>query len=169
MNNAVNTIARGIEAGALKAGASQYLEAIEAAKQQLADNQVLVVQNDDEMEITTNAERTKGIILYTFAESVTEIMIFTKGLKEVYVPQSTKAIISDGLANQEILEKVELPQGLEFIGDSAFSQCIKLTLHVPDTVTRIEPNAFKNVPHIYYNGPATWEEGNTYWGALAMN
>lgn len=169
MSSKLNTIAKAVENGTLTNAASQYLETIEAAQRQLADNQVLLVQSADAMEVTTNAEKSNGIMLYTFGESVTEIERFPQGLKEVYLPQSTKAIIAGALAGQGDLEKVELPQGLEYIGDFAFEQCTNLTLHIPDTVTIIAPNAFAGVPHIYYNGPATWEEGNTYWGAIAMN
>lgn len=189
MSKAVNTIARSIEAGALKAGASQYLEAIEAAQRQLADNQILVVTYASLVE--TTSLRKKFISLYTYESSVTTITRVNDAI-EVYLPNTITNIGEGAFAYLDTLEKITiptslksigpgafattinikediiLPDGLETIGDEAFADAginNSIAIHIPSSVTLIGENAFGGVAHIYYNGTAT----GAPWGAQAMN
>ena len=56
--------------------------------------------------------------------------------------------------------------GVTAIGDRAFKGCSSLVeLTVPDGVESIGDEAFAEVQHVYYHGPANGEP----WGANAMN
>ena len=64
--------------------------------------------------------------------------------------------------------------GVEKIGAGAFSDCKSLkNLIIPDSVIEIGENAFKNVPHIEYNGSAEDLKDIWFikhkWGAKKMN
>ena len=208
MSKAVNTIARGIEAGALKAGASQYLEALEAAKRELKWGQVLlIVTIDFDPDYSEDS-----ILLFDFGEVYgIERMDITKtsgrqDVKEAYFGEGIDYLGEDGRVlfgskNMEFLNVLELPKNLKTISANAFAGANSATkdlhlpeglreigasafekwgaanwygenipaIYIPDTVETIGANAFKDVPHIYYNGPATWPEGNDRWGAMKMN
>ena len=56
--------------------------------------------------------------------------------------------------------------GVTAIGDRAFKGCFSLAdLTVPDGVESIGDEAFADVQHVYYHGPANGEP----WGANQMN
>lgn len=62
---------------------------------------------------------------------------------------------------------IDIPHGVTAIGERAFAGCSKLiSLKVPETVTQIGKDAFLDVPHIVYYGPAQSEDN---WGALSRN
>lgn len=50
-----------------------------------------------------------------------------------------------------------------------FYSCESLELTVLDTVTSVGTNAFYNVKHVTYHGPAVYGENDQYWGAKAFN
>lgn len=60
---------------------------------------------------------------------------------------------------------VVVPSGVKEIASDTFTGCTGITsISVPDTVTEIGTDAFKDVPVVYYNGSAA---GST-WGATAV-
>lgn len=64
------------------------------------------------------------------------------------------------------LTNVTIPDSMKEISYWAFRQCVNLKLTVPDTVTKIGSDAFMDVPHIIYHGPAQSENN---WGAKSRN
>lgn len=66
-------------------------------------------------------------------------------LEQITFPSTLKAVLSSaftyctGLVNTN-----DLPEGLEFVGSNAFSNCRKLTVTIPSTVTNISMTAFNN-------------------------
>lgn len=61
---------------------------------------------------------------------------------EVKVPESVKAL-EDGVFAGKAISGIDLPSGLETIGEMAFANCTQLTkIEVPDTVTKIGKGAF---------------------------
>ncbi|BFL39175.1 leucine-rich repeat domain-containing protein [Agathobaculum massiliense] len=85
----------------------------------------------------------------------------------------TEAVFMDGITKigsslfhkAEKLDKVTLPATVTEIESYAFDGCKSLELTVPDSVTSIGSSAFKDMPHVYYNGPAS----GSPWGAAAVN
>ena len=73
----------------------------------------------------------------------------------------------DGMWCEEVLaKKLIIKSGITTIQTDTFKYCTNLTsVTIPDTVTSIGTDAFKDVPHIYYNGSASGKP----WGALAIN
>lgn len=212
MKNAVNTIARGIEAGALKTGASQYLEAIEAAQRELKDGEMLIIgtgailaastqitllkeiENPIEIE-RIDAGGSENIIAYfppnmqkvggynpvfdnpqnaeihlgKKVQIIGDVAFPLLGNKQIEWPEALIEIGAEAFSEARFEGEVVLPQGLLKIGQGAFLGVVGAEIHIPNTVTEIGRQAFGGVPHIYYNGPATWQEDNLYWGAEAMN
>lgn len=77
-----------------------------------------------------------------FSADTTLLIEAPKGLTKFKVPSSTKRIASNAFEFSDI-EEIELPDGLETIGEQAFIGCFKLGLvKVPSTVKEIEDNAF---------------------------
>ena len=58
-----------------------------------------------------------------------------------------------------------MPKNLMELDEGVFSGCTSLNLTVPDSVMRIEENAFLDVTNVNYNGIA---EGSP-WGAKRLN
>ena len=87
-------------------------------------------------------------------------------LTSVTIPNSVTSIDYCAFSSCTSLTSVTIPDSVTSIGDSVFIRCSSLTsVTIPDSVTSISGNAFKNVPHIYYNGTAT----GSPWGAKAIN
>lgn len=189
MNDTLKAIANAVNAGALKTGASQYIEAIEAAKQRLADNQMMFILSDDNG-VQVDTEAVEVVKLYTFKNNVKELTrvddnsikiaylastievlggeVFSgrSVMTEIHMPAQLKVVGNSALAGCEKLEKMELPEGVERIEELAFAGCVAMEeIRIPDSVTEIGQDAFADVKHIYYNGTAT----GAPWGALAMN
>lgn len=88
------------------------------------------------------------------------------GLTSVTIPSSVTTIKGDVFWQCTSLTSVTIPNSVTDIGMWAFQDCTSLTaLTIPSSVTTIAANAFYNVPHIYYNGPAT----GAPWGAKVIN
>lgn len=113
----------------------------------------------------------KGTAISTIdiPESITYIGAATfpecPNLTYVKLPSGLKSIEATQFRSCPKLESVEIPYGVETIKQGAFDNCPRLILSVPDSVTRIEEAAFKTVPQVYYNGPAT----GAPWSALKLN
>lgn len=61
------------------------------------------------------------------------------------LPSETKTVETEAFVNTAV-EEVVLPEGVEVIGDGAFSNCSALVLvQIPDSVTEISPNAFDGI------------------------
>lgn len=117
----------------------------------------------------------------SFTSSSIETIVLQSKIKTLQSFSDAKSLRSIDLSHAEITEipencfsgctsltDVKLPATLETIGNAGFCNCTALTLTVPDTVTTIGEEAFRNVNHITYNGSAEDTAGNN-WGALARN
>ncbi len=66
-----------------------------------------------------------------------------KKITSVVIPESVKRIEKETFLNCTELKTVNLPNGLEYIGEGAFSGCKKLKeIRIPSKVTEIGPKAF---------------------------
>lgn len=88
-------------------------------------------------------------------------------LESLVIPEGVVAIDNGTFRECTGLKSITLPSTLTRIGMFGFHTCTSLSaLNVPSSVTSIGTSAFVNVPHVYYNGPATHYSN---WGALALN
>ena len=114
------------------------------------------------------------------------------------LPDSVIGIADYAFSNSCFLSEIQLPGGLQYIGEEAFIHTRIQELQIPDGVRAIGFNAFLDIPHITYHGNAptrvigdvydpseddqdpvfdwvwgtTWTRGyveNTHWGAKRMN
>lgn len=78
------------------------------------------------------------------------------GIKTLSLPSSVKRISSRALSYTP-LRSIDLPDGLEYIGEAAFSNCSELRrFSVPAKVDTIEVNAFSNCAKLYeFSIPST--------------
>lgn len=107
-----------------------------------------------------------------------------------YLVRSKRIVISDGCtaigdsvfdldrdlhdfrsnwALPEIFEAIwiRIPYGVTEIGKRAFAGCSQvISLEIPETVVKIGEDAFLDVPHIIYHGPA---QSDNNWGAKSRN
>lgn len=117
----------------------------------------------------------------SFTSSSIETIVLQSKIKTLQSFSDAKSLRSIDLSHAEITEipencfsgctsltDVKLPDTLKTIRRCGFSECTALTLTVPDTVTTIGEEAFRNVNHITYNGSADDTAGNN-WGASARN
>jgi len=87
-------------------------------------------------------------------------------LLTITIPNGVEHINGYAFAGCTNLSSITIPNSVLSIGDCAFADCTYLSsITIPDDVMLIKPGAFKNVPHIYYNGSAT----GAPWGAKAIN
>ncbi len=80
-----------------------------------------------------------------FNSDMTELLLFPAGKGDQYsVPQGVKRIEGRAFEGSE-LESVQLPDGLEEIGEWAFAQSASLrSVAIPDGITVLEDNVFNN-------------------------
>lgn len=81
-----------------------------------------------------------------FNADKTELIAYpqNKSAGEYTVPKTVKKIRSDAFYGTSDLHRVYLPDGLESIGEEAFSGCVGLeTISIPDTVKTISSACFK--------------------------
>ena len=89
-----------------------------------------------------------------------------ENLKTLTIEYGITSIDDMGIYRNTNLVNLTLPNSLKTIGDEAIAFNTSLIdVKIPSNVTSIGENAFKNVPHIYYNGSAS----GSPWGALAIN
>ena len=109
--------------------------------------------------------------LFAGCENLRTVALFTGSADNPPVLASIGQGAFEGCEN---LESVTIPgltvdgtyHGVTALGDRAFKGCSSLVeLTVPDGVESIGDEAFAEVQHVYYHGPANGEP----WGANAMN
>jgi len=66
-------------------------------------------------------------------------------------------------------ENYTLPDNFTMIYGAPFFLSNVKNLVIPDTVTYIAPGALKGVTNVTYNGPATYDDDDQYWGAKRLN
>lgn len=93
-------------------------------------------------------QKRPGIVSVTIPESVTSIghaaFWQCSGLTDIIIPSSVTEIGDDAFSKCTNLTNVTLPDGLTFIGEGVFSDCSHLTMTIPETVTSIGSQAFRN-------------------------
>lgn len=79
-----------------------------------------------------------------FPDGIEELCSLQKcdNLKRVYIPSSVKSIPSGAFIDCYNLKNIELPDGLETIGNCAFNGSGLTDIYLPDTVSVIEIGAF---------------------------
>lgn len=110
----------------------------------------------------------------TLPNSVTSIGNYSfdncTSLTSVVIPNSVVRIGSNAFESCMNLTDIEIPQSVTEIEYGAFYDCISIIpLIIPNSVTSIGNNAFYNVNNVVYNGDASYEEWNKYWGAKTIN
>ena len=82
------------------------------------------------------------------------------------IPEGVEEIDAFAFWKCRNLTSVTIPNSVKKIDMCAFDGCVSLRLTVPDSVTRIGKDAFEDVPHILYHGPAQSDDN---WGAKKRN
>lgn len=112
-------------------------------------------------------------------------------LSSIIIPNNVTSIGEDAFSGCGSLSNIIIPNSVTTIGASAFEYCYNLkeitlsnvltkinkysfkncynlkNLIIPDSVTTIESEAFLDVPHVEYHGPAI--DDGTHWGAESIN
>lgn len=65
-------------------------------------------------------------------------------LEKVVLPEKLERLEASAFARCEALTEIDLPEGVQFLGSNAFERCGFTTIRIPDSVTEIEGNPFKN-------------------------
>ena len=76
---------------------------------------------------------------------VTELL-WDKGntVEKVVLPEKLERLEASAFAFCEALTEIDLPEGVQFLGRNAFERCGFASICIPDSVTEIEGNPFKN-------------------------
>lgn len=65
-------------------------------------------------------------------------------LEKVVLPEKLERLEASAFAYCEALTEIDLPEGLQFVGRNTFERCGFASICIPDSVTEIEGNPFKN-------------------------
>ena len=65
-------------------------------------------------------------------------------LEKVVLPEKLERLEASAFAFCEALTEIDLPEGVQFLGRNAFERCGFASICIPDSVTEIEGNPFKN-------------------------
>ncbi len=71
-------------------------------------------------------------------------------LKEVIIEEGIERIGYSAFLGCDALDDLILPNGLRYIEGFAFGRCTLYEVFIPDSVERIDSNAFANSPHLLY-------------------
>ena len=113
----------------------------------------------------------------TLPSTLKEIGPYAFAIKYIntQIPDSVETI-GDGAFynNTKMIKSIVLPEGLKNIGEDAFYTYSKdddeqIVLNIPSSVENIGYDAFRGIDIVYYEGPATYEDGNKNWGAKLLN
>lgn len=104
-------------------------------------------------------------------KDATKLLCFPAGKKGSYtIPSSIIDIGNSAFYNCSGLTEIIIPDGVKSIGNAAFEYCRGVVeIIVPNSVVYIDDFAFSQIPHIVYNGSASWTYQNKYWGARSLN
>ena len=94
-------------------------------------------------------ENVKSVVLPESLETI-EIGTFeASGIESIVFPSNLKAIEESAFANCEGLTRLELPEGVERIGNHCFSSCTNLEyIYLPDSISSIDHAAFYNCSNL---------------------
>lgn len=108
------------------------------------------LENSDGFSVSGIFSGCFNIATVTFGEGVTEIpygcFSGCKNLESVHLPNSIKIIGYSAFANCTLLSEVNFPVGLEEIRESAFQNTALTDVHLPSTLTRLDPLSFADIP-----------------------
>ena len=74
----------------------------------------------------------------------TDMLYNCSALEKVVLPEQLERIEASAFAFCESLTEIALPEGVQFLGRNAFERCGFASICIPDSVTEIEGNPFKN-------------------------
>lgn len=74
----------------------------------------------------------------------TDMLYNCSALEKVVLPEQLERIEASAFAFCESLTEIDLPEGVQFLGRNAFERCGFASICIPDSVTEIEGNPFKN-------------------------
>lgn len=74
----------------------------------------------------------------------TDMLYNCSALEKVVLPEKLERIEASAFAFCESLTEIDLPEGVQFLGRNAFERCGFASICIPDSVTEIEGNPFKN-------------------------
>ena len=74
----------------------------------------------------------------------TDMLYNCSALEKVVLPEQLERIEASAFAYGEALTEIDLPEGVQFLGRNAFERCGFASICIPDSVTEIEGNPFKN-------------------------
>lgn len=94
-------------------------------------------------------ENVKSVVLPESLETI-EIGTFeASGIESIVFPSNLKVIEESAFANCEGLTRLELPKGVERIGNHCFSSCTNLEyIYLPDSISSIDHAAFYNCSNL---------------------
>lgn len=74
----------------------------------------------------------------------TDMLYNCSALEKVVLPEKLERLEASAFAYCEALTEIDLPEGVQFLGRNAFERCGFASICIPDSVTEIEGNPFKN-------------------------
>lgn len=74
----------------------------------------------------------------------TDMLYNCSALEKVVLPEQLERLEASAFAYCEALTEIDLPEGVQFLGRNAFERCGFASICIPDSVTEIEGNPFKN-------------------------
>ena len=112
----------------------------------------------------------KAIETITISQGFGDAFENCYNIKTITITNTATSIGASAFCGCTTITSVTIPNTVTSIGTEAFKGCSKLpSTTIPSTVLTIGTGAFTGVTHIYYSGSATWESGDTNWGATYLN
>lgn len=103
-----------------------------------------------------------------FDKQMQKLLFYPQGKYGPYsIPPSVTVIGECAFSECGNLTEVTIPENVKRIEEGAFECCQLLnSLVIPDSVTEIGDGAFRDIPAIFYHGPA---RSDNNWGAKSRN